>query len=201
MGRRIVGIIFVVAVIVGGYYLWQHYAAQRQMADGAVTCSGCMTPDEKARFDKENSGDTADGQSERKNESARQSAAEIASGGTGDGGTGTPVNSAPAAARNAAAPAASPGNVTNGPPIPAAGSYAISSGGAPVGGPLPTSDSQSPSAPNNLHFEGSGAYQWYRQGNITYRVDTVSGSSCIAYATMDEWRKQVVYSHGCGRGA
>jgi hypothetical protein len=50
-----------------------------------------------------------------------------------------------------------------------------------------------------MRFGGSGAYVLYRQGDLTYRVDTVTGSSCIAFATMEEWRKPIVYSHGCGR--
>ena len=66
---------------------------------------------------------------------------------------------------------------------------------------LPVSDSQSANNPNGLHFGGSGKFQWYRQGNLTWRVDTASGHSCIDYATMEEWRKPIVSSHGCGRGA
>ena len=62
-------------------------------------------------------------------------------------------------------------------------------------------DSQAPNAPNGMRYGGSGQFQWYRQGNITYRVDTVSGGICVAFATLEEWRKQIVSSHGCGRGA
>ena len=42
-----------------------------------------------------------------------------------------------------------------------------------------------------------GPYQWYRQGDLTYRIDTRTGASCIIYATMEEWRKPLVYRHGC----
>ena len=63
--------------------------------------------------------------------------------------------------------------------------------------PAPATDSQTPNAPNGMHFSGSGTYQWYRQGNLTYRVDTQSGRSCIVYATMEEWRKPYVYNNGC----
>ena len=38
-------------------------------------------------------------------------------------------------------------------------------------------DSQSPNAPNGALFTGSGAYQWYRQGNLTWRVDSRTGHS------------------------
>ena len=65
-------------------------------------------------------------------------------------------------------------------------------------GPLPVSDTIAPNPPNGLAFGGTGKFQWYRQGNLTWRVDTASGTSCIAFATMDEWRKPIVYTHGCG---
>jgi hypothetical protein len=81
----------------------------------------------------------------------------------------------------------------------APGSFALGTGAAPAN--LPATDSVPPNPTNGARFTGSGAYQWYRQGNLTWRVDTVSGGSCIAFATLEEWRKQIVYSHGCGRGA
>ena len=63
---------------------------------------------------------------------------------------------------------------------------------------LPASDTLSPAPPSGMAFGGSGKYQWYRQGNLTWRINTQSGSTCIAFATMDEWQKPLVYSHGCG---
>jgi hypothetical protein len=62
---------------------------------------------------------------------------------------------------------------------------------------LPDSDSIAPNPPNGTVFTGTGPYTWYRQGNITWRVDSVTGSSCIAFATMEEWQKRIVYTHGC----
>jgi hypothetical protein len=64
---------------------------------------------------------------------------------------------------------------------------------------VPVSDTVAPDAPNGLAFGGTGKYQWYRQGNLTWRVDTADGVSCIAFATMEEWRKPIVSTHGCGR--
>ena len=58
-------------------------------------------------------------------------------------------------------------------------------------------DSQAPNAPNGARFGGSGNFQWYRQGSITYRVNTQTGSSCIAYATTEEWRRPDVHRHAC----
>jgi hypothetical protein len=72
-------------------------------------------------------------------------------------------------------------------------------GAMPAG--MPARDSEPPNAPNDMRFAGSGTYQWYRQGNLTWRIDTTTGRSCIIYATMEEWRKQIVMSHGCGRTA
>ena len=72
MGSRIVGIIVLVVLLIGGYYIWQHYTPQKHMDDGSVSCVGCMTPSEKARFDKENSGDVIDGQSEHKIRTSRE---------------------------------------------------------------------------------------------------------------------------------
>jgi hypothetical protein len=47
-------------------------------------------------------------------------------------------------------------------------------------------------------FFGTGKYQLYRQGNITWRVDTETGKSCILFATDEEWKKPTVYRAGCG---
>jgi hypothetical protein len=61
------------------------------------------------------------------------------------------------------------------------------------------SDTISPNPPNGMAFSGSGRYQLYRQGNITWRLDTETGRTCIIFATDDEWRKPRVYKAGCGR--
>ncbi len=92
MGKRIFWICVAALVIVGGYYYWKQYRTNKQDTDGAVRCvQNCDTPEQKARFARENSGDTPDGNSEHKNETARQSAADIASTGF-PSGTG-PVSS------------------------------------------------------------------------------------------------------------
>jgi hypothetical protein len=63
---------------------------------------------------------------------------------------------------------------------------------------MPTTDSIPANPPNNMIFSGSGRYQLYRQGSITWRLDTNNGHTCIIFATDEEWRKARVYSHGCG---
>jgi|GEM_PF-1041815 len=61
----------------------------------------------------------------------------------------------------------------------------------------PKIDTIAPNPPNGQAFTGTGKFQVYRQGNITWRVNTESGESCILLATQEEWRKSIVYSHGC----
>lgn len=62
---------------------------------------------------------------------------------------------------------------------------------------LTKTDTLAPNASNGQAFGGTGKFQVYRQGNITWRVNTESGESCILLATQEEWRKPIVYSHGC----
>jgi hypothetical protein len=61
----------------------------------------------------------------------------------------------------------------------------------------PRTDTIAPNPTNGQAFTGAGKFQVYRQGNITWRVNTESGESCILFATQEEWRKPIVYSHGC----
>ncbi|AFL87668.1 hypothetical protein Terro_1359 [Terriglobus roseus DSM 18391] len=64
--------------------------------------------------------------------------------------------------------------------------------------PVAARDSIQPNPPNGVAFAGTGKFQVYRQGNLTWRVDTESGANCILFATMEEWKKPVVYHHACG---
>ena len=68
---------------------------------------------------------------------------------------------------------------------------------ASANGSAPATDSQTPNAPNGVAFAGSGQYQVYRQGNLTWRINTSDGSTCILFATNEEWRKPLVFNHGC----
>jgi len=63
---------------------------------------------------------------------------------------------------------------------------------------VPANDSIPANPPNNMVFSGTGRYQLYRQGSITWRLDTDTGHTCIIFATDEEWRLARVYSHGCG---
>ena len=59
-------------------------------------------------------------------------------------------------------------------------------------------DSISANPPNGTVFAGRGRYQLYRQGDLTWRLNTETGQTCIIFATDDEWRKPRVYRAGCG---
>ena len=62
----------------------------------------------------------------------------------------------------------------------------------------PVSDTIRRNPPNGMVFSGSGRFQLYRQGDITWRVNTDSGQACVIFATDEEWRKERVLRHGCG---
>ncbi len=230
MGKRILLMCVIILCCVGGWYLYKQYRVEKQDTDGAVVCvQNCDTPEQKARFAQENSGDTADGGSEHKQHTASQEASLIASGfpsatapvssndpsqstqsSQGYGNTQAVPNVVPAGQR-AATNGASGGygvspNSTAGSPVAGTNNGAAENRmgmGQPAMAPvsLPLTDSRSPNAPNDLRLGGSGTYQWYRQGNLTWRIDTATGRSCIIYATLEEWQKQIVLRHGCGRNA
>ena len=202
MGTRILGIIVAVLIVVGIYYGYQHYKQDKANDSGAVTCVGCMTPEQKAAFDREDHGETADGQSEHKMETSRQAAAAV------EAGTPSqmpPQNMAQGTAREplpqriggdlrkdeARVDTKFDGHFSNN---GGSDTTAVQSG-------APAYDTAPPNAANGMRFGGAGVYQWYRQGSLTWRVDTATGRSCIVYATMEEGRKQIVLSHGCGRDA
>ena len=70
--------------------------------------------------------------------------------------------------------------------------------GTPTTG-APASDTISPNPQNGMTFSGTGRYQLYRQGDITWRLDTNTGQSCVLFATDEQWKKPRVYHAGCGK--
>jgi len=64
---------------------------------------------------------------------------------------------------------------------------------------LPPGDTLSPLPPDGHGFSGSGKYQLYRQGSITYRQNTETGESCVIFAAEGEWAKPLVRQHACTR--
>ena len=63
---------------------------------------------------------------------------------------------------------------------------------------LPASDTISRNPPDRTILAGAGRYELYRQGDITWRMDTATGQACVLFATEAMWRRSLVYAHGCG---
>lgn len=80
--------------------------------------------------------------------------------------------------------------------VPGNGSSMISPDGAAAQN-APVADSISPNPPNGMVFSGTGHFQLYRQGSLTWRLNTDNGQSCVLFATDEEWRKPKVYHAGC----
>ncbi|MGD0888231.1 MAG: hypothetical protein ABR889_03195 [Acidobacteriaceae bacterium] len=114
------------------------------------------------------------------------------------------LSSGKVVARNQAAAISSPGTPAtppDGQKSQPAQSVAASPSTTPAGNAAltpPTADSIRRDPPSGAVFAGKGKFQLYRQGDITWRLDTDSGTACILFATDTQWRKPQVYSHGCG---
>ncbi len=81
----------------------------------------------------------------------------------------------------------------------ATGSPEVTAQGAPTAGGVtaPARDTIRPNPPNGETFGGSGHYQLYRQGDLTWRLNTDTGETCVIFATDEEWHKTQVYKAGC----
>jgi hypothetical protein len=108
------------------------------------------------------------------------------------------TNSGKTVVRNQAAGVSKPGA----PATPPAGQKSqpgdASPSAAANSSAAPSADSISRNPPSGAVFAGKGMFQLYRQGDITWRLDTDSGAACILFATDAQWRNPLVYSHGCG---
>ena len=62
---------------------------------------------------------------------------------------------------------------------------------------LPAGQTISRNPPNGIVTAGSGKFELYRQGDLTFRLNTDTGDACVLLATQAEWSKNIVYSHGC----
>jgi hypothetical protein len=65
---------------------------------------------------------------------------------------------------------------------------------------LPATETLSRNPPDRTILAGTGRFELYRQGDITWRMDTATGKACVLLATEAMWRKPLVYDHGCGAG-
>jgi hypothetical protein len=185
MFRRIFILIVIAVLLISGYFAYQNYQRRQSMDSGSIHCVGCMSPSEEAAFKRENAGEGPDGQSEHKilNRNATYDPRYGRTSADYTNETQTP-----------------PADGYGAPPPPAENSHNGFFRASPTSSPMPpppNSDSIAPNPPNGAAFTGRGTYQWYREGNLTWRLNTETGSSCIAYATMAEWRKTIVIDHGC----
>ncbi len=87
--------------------------------------------------------------------------------------------------------------VTTFPATPTTGEAGGGQTGMVAQGGGPTTDSIAPNPPNGMTFGGSGHFQLYRQGDLTWRMNTDTGETCVIFATDEEWRKPKVYRAGC----
>jgi len=81
------------------------------------------------------------------------------------------------------------------PQVPAKGAHPAQIDGA-LAAP-PSADSNPRNPPNGMIFAGRGKYQLYRQGDITWRLNTDTGQACILFATDAEWGQPRVFQQGC----
>jgi len=170
MLKRILIIVLVVLIFIGGWMLYTRNAQRAGLGSGDVFSTDSSSS-------KDNPDTDLDGRPVAK-VGPTPSRSDAPGTVNGEPVSGSTTNQPPAAMKT---------------PMPAAPIATDS-----AAGPIPVSDTISPNAPNGMAFGGTGKFQWYRQGNLTWRIDTSSGSSCIAFATMEEWRKSIVISHGCG---
>ncbi len=84
-------------------------------------------------------------------------------------------------------------------PVTGSDGAEVTAQGAPTAGGMtpPATDSVAPNPPNGMTFGGSGHYQLYRQGDLTWRLNTDTGDTCVIFATDEEWHKPKVYKAGC----
>jgi hypothetical protein len=106
-----------------------------------------------------------------------------------------------------ATPAAGPAVISSPPAVGTPAATPTAPGGTAEAAPdearttrdgVPEDDSIAPNPPDGKVFAGSGKYQLYRQGNLTWRMNTETGKSCVLFATDKEWKKPKVYQAGCG---
>jgi hypothetical protein len=167
MGRRVLFIVLVLAVALFAYFGYNSYDARRSGVRGDVFSKDSGTAGSKADTP---SASSNDGQTVVYPEPVAPVTAPAA----------TSVTS-PATATTATPPADQTGPPTTQP--------------SPDG--APATDTISPNPPNGMVFSGTGKYQVYRQGNLTWRINTATGENCILFATDEEWRKPKVYRNGC----
>jgi len=183
--------LLVVLFIVACVWVWNHvHNSGNTFGDGAITQNGNTSSSEDAM----NNGVTKDLDN---NTEAHPTTSRSDDPGTINtvpvGSTGTQSSSTP----TMGTPMTQTPTPTQPNPVSAPGGLAARSPVLGPAAPPPTSDSLSPNPPNRVAFGGTGKYMWYRQGDVTWRVNSDTGASCVAFATMQEWARPIIYQNGC----
>ena len=127
-----------------------------------------------------------------RNAAARDSAAH--DGSSPAQSTSSPTGAAPLTAP-AGASALSGASSTSSSPQPA--TLVGPAGTVSTPGAAPATDTIAPNPPNGLAFGGAGHFQVYRQGDITWRLDTETGATCVLFATDAEWHQPRIRRAAC----
>jgi hypothetical protein len=175
MGKRVLVIVLLAALALFAYVGYSSYDARRAGVTGQVFLSDSS----RSKSTSETRGPASSGSSAADPTTADKAAASQE--------TETIVYPPAAATQGMQAPAGS------------GGATQVTQAQQAAPATAPGSDTISPNPANGMVFSGSGRYQLYRQGNITWRMDSETGRSCIIFATDEEWRKPRVYKAGCGR--
>jgi hypothetical protein len=113
----------------------------------------------------------------------------------------TPTPSTSASTTSPAAPAPKPSAAivpsATPAPVPAATRPATLSPSRQATGKVPSLDSIPREAPNGALYAAAGKYQLYRQGDLTWRLNTDTGWACVIFATDTQWSKSRVWREGC----
>jgi len=185
--------ILAVLVIIAFVWVWNHvHTGGSVFGDGTVAHDSNSSADQSAM----NTGMTTDldGNVAHPTPSRSDDPGTINTEPVGSTGSSNPSNSSP----TMGTPMGSTATTAPQPnPVSAPGGLTARTPVLGPGAPPPTSDSISPNPPNHVGFGGTGKYMWYRQGDLTWRVDSNSGASCIAFATMQQWSRPIVYQNGC----
>jgi hypothetical protein len=176
MAKRVIIIVVVLALAIFAYYSYNRYDATRAGLSGEV-----FSNDPQPSRTKAATGTTA---SSDKKASDSDVETIVYPSSTTTQPAPTAATAQPSSTAVASAPASSDLQVTQ--------------AGGPTHEGAPAGNTISANPPNGMMFAGRGKYQVYRQGNITWRVNTETGQTCVLFATDEEWKKPRVYQAGCG---
>ncbi|HMH11850.1 MAG TPA: hypothetical protein VK578_01965 [Edaphobacter sp.] len=185
MAKRVVIIVVVVALAIFAYVSYNRYDPRRAGTSGEVFSNDPLPS--RAKVDSVSpSAMGSTGSTEKKLSDSDGEAIVYPS-------AVTAQTTTPAAMTTTAQPSSTATAAT-----PVSSDLQVTQTGQPAHETAPAEDTISPNPPNGMMFAGKGKYQVYRQGNITWRVNTATGQTCVLFATDEEWKKPRVYHAGCG---